>query len=70
MESINWFAWVHLQVLIKFRESGVVNAEKSDWLDSEIYEMKCDLGIEVQAITDNSAMFDFETDGGKHHEKS
>ncbi|WP_336761788.1 hypothetical protein [Paenibacillus sp. USHLN196] len=46
MESINWFAWVHLQGLVKFRKTGNLSSKSIAWLDKEIAELKQDLGIQ------------------------
>ncbi|MBE7682053.1 hypothetical protein [Paenibacillus sp. P13VS] len=46
MESINWFAWVHLQSLVKFRQSRDLSSKSIAWLDKEIAELKQDLGIQ------------------------
>lgn len=46
METINWFAWVHLESLMQFRESGFAMDAGNCWLDKEISDLKFDLGIE------------------------
>lgn len=42
----NWFAWVHLEGLITFRNSGKTMDAGNCWLDKEISDLKSDLGIE------------------------
>lgn len=44
--KVNWFAWVHLQSLITFRDSGQTMDAGNDWLDKEISDLKTDLGIQ------------------------
>lgn len=44
--SLNWFAWVHLQSLITFRDSEQTMDAGNDWLDKEISDLKTDLGIQ------------------------
>lgn len=44
--EVNWFAWVHLQSLITFRDSGQTMDAGNDWLDKEISDLKTDLGIQ------------------------
>lgn len=46
MKSINWFAWVHLQSLVKFRQSKDLSSKSIAWLDKEIAELKQDLRIQ------------------------
>ena len=55
METINWFAWVHLQSLLKFRKSVHTIDAGNWWLDKEIAEMKKELGIEEVEQHDGSS---------------
>ncbi|MEK3824456.1 hypothetical protein [Paenibacillus sp. FSL K6-1558] len=55
MESINWFAWVHLQSLVKFRQSRDLSSKSISWLDKEIAELKQDLGIQERGQHANTS---------------
>lgn len=39
----NWCAYVHLQGLIQFRNSGTILEAAKDWLDKEIEDLKEEL---------------------------
>lgn len=57
METINWFAWVHLQSLIMFRDSVHTMDAGNCWLDKEISDLKKDLGIqEVEQYANTSGV--------------